>query len=168
MRACKHKVQTLAHPNNHVSANTNAWLFVLVAICVTHRALSFTSDVDEFLFLYHLCFSSFSYLCFSLSLPHPLSLCPSVFTRGRGLSFTSARVLVRAHVGGPGFPRTGTVDHTLCVIRAVVPTLACAAPHVCVCVIAYRDWAVSIGSHMREDTDISEAAFTSENHDTKD
>ena len=46
------------------------------------------------------------------------------FTRGRGLTLTSARVLVRAHVDGPDFPPTDTVDHTLCAIRALVPTLA--------------------------------------------
>ena len=29
-----------------------------------------------------------------------------------------------AHVDGPGFPHTDTVDHTLCAIRALVPALA--------------------------------------------
>ena len=110
-------------------------LFVLVAFCLKHRALclslslsvspSFTSDVDEFLFLYHLCFSS---PCFSLSLSHPLSLCLSVFTRGRGLTFTSARVLVRARINGPSYPPINTTGpHSVCIPYA---HLALQPPHV--------------------------------------
>ena len=88
------------------------------------------------------------------------------FTSGRGLTFTSARVLVRAHVDGPGFPPTDTLDNTLCAIRALVPTLAVQLPHVC---HRQRDWAESIGSHMQHDMNISNtpphqgaSAFTSE------
>ena len=149
MKACNHLVQTLAHTSNHVSANTNACCSFSsqsvwgVVRCVSHSlSLSLTSNVDEFSFLYHLCFSSFSSPWFSLSLPHPLSLCLSVFTKGRGLTFTSTRVLVRAHVDRPGLPPTDTVDHTLCVIRALVPTLAFAPPHVC---HRQRDWAHAAG-----------------------
>ena len=42
----------------------------------------------------------------------------------------------------------------LCVSRALVPTLAVQPPHVC---HRQRDWAVSIGSHMQQDVDISPA-----------
>ena len=94
-------------------------------------SLSFTSDVDEFLFLYHLCFSSFYSPCFSLSLPHPLSSRLFTFTTGRGLTLTSARVLVRAHVDGPRSQPTDALDHTSRVSRALVPTLSVLPPHVC-------------------------------------
>ena len=76
------------------------------------------------------------------------------FPRGRGLTFASGHVLVRAHVDGPGVPSTGTVDHTLCVSRALMHTLAALPPHVC---HRQRDWAVSIGSHMQQDIDIAKA-----------
>ena len=38
-------------------------------------------------------------------------------------------------------------DHTLCVIRALVPTVAVQPPHVC---HRQKDWAVSMGSHMQQ------------------
>ena len=50
------------------------------------------------------------------------------FTRGRGLTLTSARVLVRPHVDGPGSQPTDALDHTSCVSRALMPTLA-VEPH---------------------------------------
>ena len=76
--------------------------------------------------------------------------CPGAcwFTRGRGLSFTSGRVLVRAHVDGPGSQPIDTENHTSCVSRLVLFTTAC--------VSSLADWAVSIGSHM-QDMGISEA-----------
>ena len=52
-------------------------------------------------------------------------------TRGRGLTCTSPLILVRAHIDEPGCPSTDTMDHTLCVVRALVPTLAVQPPHVC-------------------------------------
>ena len=75
-------------------------------------------------------------------------------TRGRGLTFTSAHVLVRAPVDGPGFPPTDQRDHTQCAVRALVPTLAVCPPHVC---HRQRDWAVSLGWHMQQDMGISKA-----------
>ena len=75
-------------------------------------------------------------------------------TRGRGLTFTSAHVLVRAPVDGPGFPPSDIKDHTQCVVRALVPTLAVCPPHVC---HRQRDWAVSLGWHMQQDMGISKA-----------
>ena len=40
------------------------------------------------------------------------------FTRGRGLTLTSAGVLVRAPIDGPGLPPTDTKDLTKCAARA--------------------------------------------------
>ena len=45
-------------------------------------------------------------------------------------------------------------DHTLCVIRALVPTFGRATT---ACVSSPRDWAVSMGSHMQQDMGISQA-----------
>ena len=52
------------------------------------------------------------------------------FTRGRGLTLTSAGVLVRALIDGPGLQPTDTVDLTKCAVRALVPTVAVRRPHV--------------------------------------
>ena len=41
----------------------------------------------------------------------------------------------RALVNGPGFPQTDMWDHTQCVVRALVPTVAC---NLCMCIIAKR------------------------------
>ena len=99
--------------------------------------------------------SSIAYVSLlSFSLPRSLSLCLSVFTRGRGLTFTSAHVLVRALVDGPSFPPTDKVDCTPMRSCALMPTLAVRPPHVC---HRQRDWAVSIGSHMQLDMDIFKA-----------
>ena len=73
-------------------------------------------------------------------------LCACQCSQGVGLTVTSAHVLVRAHVDGPRFPPTDTVHHTLC---------AFSPPQLCHC---QRDWAVSIGWHMQQDIDISEAS----------
>ena len=40
-------------------------------------------------------------------------------------------VLVRSRIDGPGTPPTGTKDHTLCVVRALMPPLAVLPPHAC-------------------------------------
>ena len=85
---------TWCSPSEH-KCEHKCVLFVLVAICLRPRALclshslslSFTSDVDEFLFLYHLCFSSFYSPCFSLSLPHPLFFAAVHIHNGSGSHF---------------------------------------------------------------------------------
>ena len=74
--------------------------------------------------------------------------------RGRGLTFVFAHIFVRAHVYGPGSQPTDALDHTSCVSRALMPTLAVQPPHVC---HRQRDWAVSMSSHMQQDMDISKA-----------
>ena len=135
-------------------------LFVLVAICLRDRALSlslspsFVSDVVEFSLLNHLRFSSFCSPCFSLSLPHSLSLCLSDFTWCPGFTFTSAHVLVPVLVDGLRFPPTDKRDHLVCSLcsRAHfgrVPTA---------CVSSPRDGAVSTGAHMQQDMDIHHMA----------
>ena len=53
-------------------------------------------------------------------------------TKGLGLTFTSAHILIRALVDGPGSQPTDTMDHIKCVVRALVPILAVSLPHVCV------------------------------------
>ena len=47
-----------------------------------------------------------------------------IVPRARGLTFTFARVLVRALVDGPDLQPTDAEDRTLCADRARVPTLA--------------------------------------------
>ena len=54
--------------------------------------------------------------------------CFVFYTWDRGLTFTSARVLVRAPVDGPGSQPTDAEDHTSCVSRALVPTLTVLPP----------------------------------------
>ena len=73
------------------------------------------------------------------------------FTMGRGLTLTSARALVRAHIDGPGSQPTDALDHTSCVSRALMPTLAVQPLH-----HRQRDWAVSMFSHMQQYVDIAE------------
>ena len=53
-----------------------------------------------------------------------------MFTRGRGLTFTSARVLGRARIDGQARNRA-TQRIIVCVVRALMPTLAALPPHVC-------------------------------------
>ena len=74
--------------------------------------------------------------------------------RGPGLTFTLARVLVRAPIDGPGLQPTDVKDHTKCVVRALVPTLGRVPA---ACVSSPRDGAVSMGSHMQQDMVISVA-----------
>ena len=71
-----------------------------------------------------------------------------------GLTFTSAHVLVRAHVDGPGFSTHRHMGPQQCEVRACTPTLAFAPLHVCV--IARR-----LGSHTQQDLDIFQSASTS-------
>ena len=81
---------------------------------------------------------------------HCASLVPAwMFTRGRGLTFTFARVLPRALVVGPGIPPTDAEDHTRCAVRALTPTLASLPLHVC------RRQGTGLsqqGSHMQRNT----------------
>ena len=70
-------------------------------------------------------FASLS-LCLCLSLTAPVCR-----TKGRGLTFTVARVLVGAHVDGAGSQPTDTENHTFCVVRALMPTLTSSQLHVC-------------------------------------
>ena len=83
-----------------------------------------------------------------LSCPEPCC----VFTKGRGLTVTRASFLARAPIDGPGSQPTDVQDRTLCVVRALMPTLAAQPTHVCV--IAKKDWAVSLSSHMQQDMDM--------------
>ena len=81
-----------------------------------------------------------------------LVLSCSLFTKGRGLTFTSARVFVRAPVDGT---RLATHRHRgphCGEVRAFTPPSTLLPPRVC---HRRRDWAVSIGSHMQQDTVIS-------------
>ena len=59
--------------------------------------------------------------------------------------------LFRAPIDGPGSQPTDALDHTSCASRALMPTLA-QPPHVC---HRQKHWAVSRGSHMQQDMDIS-------------
>ena len=98
------------------------------------------------LFLSFSFFLSFFLSFFSFSLSLSLSVhC----TRGRGLTFTLARVLVSSTyrwVKLATHRHQGT-HNTSCAARALVPTLAAQPPHVC---HRQGDWAVSIGSHMQQ------------------
>ena len=60
--------------------------------------------------------------CLPLSVPAAWSLC--TFTKGRGLTLTFARILVRAPVDKPGLQPADARDHTECAVRALVPTMA--------------------------------------------
>ena len=127
----------------------------LTAVLSFFRCLSVVLTFSVTLALWFSCFLSLSLLpflsllVFSLSLSVSLRVC---CTRGRGLAFSSARVRVRAHVDGPGHPPTDAGDHTLCEIRALMPSIGLIAP---ACVSSPRDWAVSEGSHMEQNTVIT-------------
>ena len=77
-----------------------------------------------------------------------LSLSCCLFTEGRGLTFTSARVLVRAPIDGPGSQPIDVQDRTLRVVRALMPSFAAQPSHVC---HGQKDWAISTSSHMLQD-----------------
>ena len=87
--------------------------------------------------------------------PFSVSL-PVHCTRGRGLTFTLARVLVSSTYQWARLAthRPQGTHNTSCAARALVPTLAAQPPHVC---HRQGDWAVSVGSHMQQDIDISNA-----------
>ena len=80
-----------------------------------------------------------------------------VCTRGRGLTFTFARIRVRAPIEGPSYPPTDaegttTEDDTVFVFTVKSPCshahFGCVTP---ACVSPPRDWAVLTGSHMQQD-----------------
>ena len=56
---------------------------------------------------------------------------PVSIHKGLGLTFTSAHILVRALVDGPGSQPTDTMVHIKCVVRAPVAMVAVSLPHVC-------------------------------------
>ena len=62
------------------------------------------------------------------------SLC-AFYARDRGLTFSSARIHVRALIGVPRSQPTVAEDHISCVVRALMPR--CRIKH-CMCVIAKR------------------------------
>ena len=115
-------------------------------------------------------FLSFCVVSFSLS---PSLSLPVRCARSRGLTFTSASVLVRASIDGPGLQPTDMRDHTKCVVRALRPTLAPSPRHVC----HRQETGLSPQArHMQQDMGISKAPphlgapltpFTPKNHDTK-
>ena len=76
---------------------------------------------------------------------------PVVLT-SRGLTFTSARALVRAPIDGPDLPPTDTWDHTTLWSRC---SHAHIGPVATACVSSPKDWAVHISSHMQQDVGIS-------------
>ena len=89
--------------------------------------------------------------CFSLSVARSgtcVHLCVSSvhqcdwlkLTKCPGLTFTFARVLVLARIDGPRSQPIDAKNHTLCVVRALMSTLACVCHR-------QRDWATSAGSH---------------------
>ena len=65
--------------------------------------------------------------------------------KGRGLTFTSAHVLVRPLISGPSSPPTDRMDHTRPRSHARFGRLTTA------CVAPLRNWAVSIASVNRGD-----------------
>ena len=76
-------------------------------------------------------FSLFLLLSFSPSLALFLFLCLYV---AQGVGVLRSRLpasLCRAPIDGPGLQPTDVKGHTKCVARALVPTLAAKAPHVC-------------------------------------
>ena len=80
-------------------------------------------------------------------------------TRGRGLTFNIARVLVRAPIDEPGFPTHRHIRTTQrCEVRALVPKCS---PVATACVSSPKDWAVLIGSHIQQEVVISFGASTS-------
>ena len=133
-------------------------LFVLVAICEAScvvsltLSLSFTSDVDKFLFLYHLCFSYLFTLFFFFSSSSTVFV-PVGIHKGSG---SYVNFYPRSCSSTCRWARFSTHRHTLCVFRALVSTLAFAPPHV-----RHRQ-RLHILAHR-----FCLIAFTSENHDTK-
>ena len=106
--------------------------------------------------------SIFLFLLFSLvsSLSHSqsLSFVKSSLTQRVGVSrsFSPASLFEHLSVGHAFHPPTPRDTH--CVVRALTPPLAAQPPHVC---HRQRDWAISIGSRMQQDTGNSQGASTS-------
>ena len=105
-----------------------------------HWRLSLFSSLSQ---LFH---NSLSFLSISLS------LCLYVAQGAGVLRSRLPASLFRALIDGPGLQPSDIRNHTKCVSRALVPTLPVYPPHVC---HRQRDWAVSRGSHMQQDMDIS-------------
>ena len=62
------------------------------------------------------------HMCVNRRTTAPLHLYKNnAFTKGRGLTLTYDRVLVRTPVDEPGLPPTDTLDHTVFAIRALMP-----------------------------------------------
>ena len=130
-----------------------------LALCGTHVSLFHWLRLHHCVFLHRFrrasslslvcCLSSGIYrVSCILSFSFFLFLFACRFAKGRGLTFTVARVLVRAHVDGLSSQPSDAEDHTLRAARALVPPLALVPPQVC---HRQRDWAVSVGSHMQQD-----------------
>ena len=107
-------------------------IVLCVCVCFMHtrcarvRASYISDHVSDVLF----CMFAHTYI---YNLPWSCLVFPPVpRTKGLGLTFTSAHVLIRALVDGPGSQPTDTMDHIKCVVRALVPILAVSLPHVCV------------------------------------
>ena len=78
-----------------------------------------------------------------------------VRTQGVGVSHSLLPASLFEHMSMSQARNPPTLGTTLCVSRALMPTLAVQPPHVC---HRQRDWAVSIGLHMQQDMDISKAS----------
>ena len=134
-----------------------------LALCGTHFSLLHWLRLHHCVFLHRFRrASSLSLVCCLSSGIYRVSCIQSFFfflflfacrfAKGRGLTFTFARVLVRAHVDGPSSQPSDAEDHTLRAARALVPPLALLPPQAC---HRQRAWAVSVGSHIQQDMDIS-------------
>ena len=95
----------------------------------------------------------FFFLCLVLSCL-VAGFCLFVRTQGVGVSHSLLPASLFEHMSMGQARNPPTLGTTLCVSRALMPTLAVQPPHVC---HRQRDWAVSIGSHMQQDMDISKA-----------
>ena len=88
------------------------------------------------------------------TLPLSFSLPVYLHKGSRGLTFTSARVLVSSTNRWPRLATHRRRGPRKCVLCAQVPALAVQPPHVC---HRQRDSALSVGSHMPQDMGVSEA-----------
>ena len=105
--ACLHTRTSAPSPNMHIKTCNDCPL-------VANVSLSDTRELPQ---------CSLVWSCFVFP-PVPID-------KGLGLTFTSAHILVRALVDGPGSKPTDTMDHIKCVVRAPVAMVAVSLPHVC-------------------------------------
>ena len=105
--ACLHTRTSAPSPNMHIKTCNDCPL-------VANVSLSDTREPPQ---------CSLVWSCFVFP-PVPIN-------KGPGLTFTSAHILVRALVDGPGSKPTDTMDHIKCVVRAPVAMVAVSLPHVC-------------------------------------